>query len=78
MIGIEKETGRKKKSIERLIRGKKGLCPWCLHDKARSTMMGTFCMKCGKDINIPPIKPKPMRAKGVYSKLNRRRKNGSE
>ena len=43
--------GNEKKNIERLIRGQKGLCPFCNHDKARSTIIGTFCMKCKKDIN---------------------------
>ena len=40
------------KKIDRLIRGKRGLCPHYFHDKARSTIIGVFCMSCKRDINI--------------------------
>jgi len=59
---------RNQKNIERLIRGEKGLCPHCNHDKARSTCIGAFCMRCKKNIDILPIVPKPMRGKGVHPK----------
>ena len=58
------------KGIDRLIRGSYGLCPHCNHDKARSTIIGTFCMRCKKDINLETerSKIKPMRRKGSPAK----------
>jgi len=50
LYSINKMT-HQQKVVERLIRGKRGLCPYCFHDKARSTIIGTFCMSCKKDIN---------------------------
>ena len=40
IIKIKKMPEQKK--IDRLIRGKRGLCPHCFHDKARSTIIGVF------------------------------------
>ncbi len=44
-------NNKQQKDIPRLIRGKAGLCHHCNHDKARSTIIGVFCMRCKKDIN---------------------------
>jgi len=51
LYSINKMTHQQKK-IDRLIRGKRGLCPHCFNDKARSTIIGVFCMSCKRDINI--------------------------
>lgn len=49
-------------------------CPWCGHHKAWSKYSGVFCTKCGKNINILPPEPKPMRKKGTHPKHNRKMK----
>lgn len=65
---------KQQKSIDRLIRSE-NICPHCHHDKARSSTLGTFCMRCKKEINEEIIKPKPMRLKGVHHKANWKKKH---